>query len=164
MEFSRPEYWGGWPFPSPGDLPDPGIEPRYPALQVDSLPAEPQEKPTVNRATSFMRLFLTVALTLNWRHHHSVEAILWRAIFKWVKSIAYCQSDFIEVDFKDFSQRFLISSTQPLIDGFQELYELAYMYPPIKYFNLFLFLQWSLLKIYILMSTCKLSYHFILNK
>ena len=45
MEFSRPEYWSGQPFPSPGDLPNPGIEPRSPALQVDSLPAEPQGKP-----------------------------------------------------------------------------------------------------------------------
>ena len=43
MEFSRPEYWSGWPFPSPGDLPNPGIEPRSPALQVDSLPAEPPD-------------------------------------------------------------------------------------------------------------------------
>ena len=41
MEFSRPEYWSGWPFPSPGDLPNPGIEPRSPKLQVDSLRAEP---------------------------------------------------------------------------------------------------------------------------
>ena len=40
-EFSRPEYWSGEPFPSPGDLPNPGIEPRSPALQADSLPAEP---------------------------------------------------------------------------------------------------------------------------
>ena len=43
MEFSRPEYWNGQPFPSPGDHPSPGIEPRCPTLQVDSLPAEPQE-------------------------------------------------------------------------------------------------------------------------
>ena len=44
MEFSRPEYWSGQPFPSPGDLLTPGIEPRSPELQ-DSLPAEPQGKP-----------------------------------------------------------------------------------------------------------------------
>ena len=44
MKFSRPEYWSGLPFPSPGDLPDPGMESRSPALQVDSLPAESQEK------------------------------------------------------------------------------------------------------------------------
>ena len=39
--FSRPEYWSGYPFPSPGDLPSPGIEPRPSTLQADSLPAEP---------------------------------------------------------------------------------------------------------------------------
>ena len=41
LEFSRQEYWTGLPFPSPGDLPDPGIEPRSPALQTDTLPSEP---------------------------------------------------------------------------------------------------------------------------
>ena len=45
MEFSRPEYWSGQLFPSPGDLPNPGIEPRSLTLQADSLPAEPPEKP-----------------------------------------------------------------------------------------------------------------------
>ena len=42
MGFSRQEYWSELPFPSPGDLPDPGIEPRSPTLQADSLPSEPQ--------------------------------------------------------------------------------------------------------------------------
>ena len=45
VEFSRPEYWSGWLFLSPGDLPNPGIESRSPALQVDSLPSESQGKP-----------------------------------------------------------------------------------------------------------------------
>ena len=40
MGFPRQEYWSGLPFPSPGDLPDPGIEPRSPALQAESLPTE----------------------------------------------------------------------------------------------------------------------------
>ena len=40
MEFSKQEYWSGLPFPSPGDLPNPGIEPGSPALQVDALPSE----------------------------------------------------------------------------------------------------------------------------
>ena len=44
LEFSRQEYWSGYPFPSPEDLPDPGIEPGSPALQVDSLPSEPPGK------------------------------------------------------------------------------------------------------------------------
>ena len=43
--FPRQEYCSGLPFPSPGDLPDPGIEPRSPILQADSLPAKPQGKP-----------------------------------------------------------------------------------------------------------------------
>ena len=46
MGFSRQEYWSGLPFPSPGDLPDPGIETRSPALQADALLSEPPGKPT----------------------------------------------------------------------------------------------------------------------
>ena len=45
VEFSRQEYRKRLPFPSPGDLPDPGIERRSPALQADSLPSEPPGKP-----------------------------------------------------------------------------------------------------------------------
>ena len=45
MGFSRQEYWSGLPFPSPGDLPDPGIEPRSPAFQADALTTEPPGKP-----------------------------------------------------------------------------------------------------------------------
>ena len=41
MGFSRQEYWSGLPFPSPGDLPDPGIKPRSPALAADALTSEP---------------------------------------------------------------------------------------------------------------------------
>ena len=47
MEFSRQEYYSGQPFPSPGHLPDPGIEPRSPALQADSLSSEPPGKPEI---------------------------------------------------------------------------------------------------------------------
>ena len=45
MGFSRQVYWSGLPFPSPGDLPDPGIKPESPALQADALPSEPPGKP-----------------------------------------------------------------------------------------------------------------------
>ena len=44
MGFSRQEYWSGLPFPSPEDLPDPGIELRSPALQADALTSEPPKK------------------------------------------------------------------------------------------------------------------------
>ena len=45
MEFSRQEYWTGLPFPSPGDLPDPGIRPGSPTLRADALPSEPPGNP-----------------------------------------------------------------------------------------------------------------------
>ena len=47
MGFSRQEYQSGLPFPSLGDLPDPGIKRGSPALQADSLPSEPQGKPFI---------------------------------------------------------------------------------------------------------------------
>ena len=43
--FSRREYWSGLPFPSPGDLPNPGIKSRFPTQQADSLPTEQWGKP-----------------------------------------------------------------------------------------------------------------------
>ena len=71
MKLSRPEYWSGQPFPSPVDLPNPGIEPRSPALQEDSLPADPQGKPKNTRVSS---LFLLQQLFLiqesNWGFLH----------------------------------------------------------------------------------------------
>ena len=48
IEFSRQEYWSGLPFPSPRDLPNPGIEPRFPALQTDTLTSKPPGKPKDN--------------------------------------------------------------------------------------------------------------------
>ena len=51
MGFSRQEYWSGLPFPSPGDVPDPGIEARSPALQADALTSEPERFPLWDTAT-----------------------------------------------------------------------------------------------------------------
>ena len=62
MEFSRPEYYSGWLFPSPGHLPNAGIEHRSPALQANSLPAEPRGKPKntgVGSLSLLQRIFLT---------------------------------------------------------------------------------------------------------
>ena len=50
---SRHEYWSGLPFPSPGDLPNPGIEPRSPALQVDSLLSEPLGNPRIQEWVAY---------------------------------------------------------------------------------------------------------------
>ena len=54
MGLSRQEYWSGLSFPSPEDLSNPGIEPRSPALQADSLPAEPQGKPLCFKGKWFL--------------------------------------------------------------------------------------------------------------
>ena len=85
--FSRPEYWSGEPFPSSGDLPSPGIEPRSPALQKDSLPAEPPGKPKntgVGSCPLLQRIFLTqesnrVLLHCRWilyRLSHQVASLI----------------------------------------------------------------------------------------
>ena len=62
MGFSRQEHWSGLPFPSPGDLPNPGIKPGSPTLQVDSLPAEPPGKPkecqTISKMNSTNQIML----------------------------------------------------------------------------------------------------------
>ena len=54
MGFSRQEYWSSLPFPSAGNLPNPGIEPRSPALQTDTLPSEPPGKPKEQASFNFM--------------------------------------------------------------------------------------------------------------
>ena len=53
MEFSGLEYWSGLPFPSSGDLPDPGINPWFPALQADSLPSESPGTPLLMLLSPF---------------------------------------------------------------------------------------------------------------
>ena len=91
MGFSRQEYWSGLPFPSPGDLPNPGIEPGSPALQADALTSEPPEKPLnrnwhwkmiwvqnellFHQATEISWLLFT-EVTLSWPICHCVYYIL----------------------------------------------------------------------------------------
>ena len=71
MDFSRPEYWSGWPFPSPGDLHNPGIKPWIPGLQVDSLPAEPQGKPKKTELGSLSLLqWIFLSQESNWGFLH----------------------------------------------------------------------------------------------
>ena len=63
MGFSRQEYWSGLPCPSPGNIPDPGIEPLSPALLADSLPSEPQMKPpSLLFDPVFVLFFLSITL------------------------------------------------------------------------------------------------------
>ena len=55
MEFSKQEYWSGLPFPSPGDLPNPEIEPGSPALQADALPSKLPGKPLYYKKNHFSK-------------------------------------------------------------------------------------------------------------
>ena len=106
MGFSRQEYWSGLPFPSPGDLPDPGIEPRSPALRGDALPSEPPGKSchtqkstkTINQnvcssqtvGTFYQDVSLTVCiplikLTYNGLPHYFFGTVLrarWETVFQ----------------------------------------------------------------------------------
>ena len=61
MGFSRQEYWSGLPFPSPGDIPNPGIEPGSPTLQADSLLLSPQGSP--GEALNFILFIYTIRIT-----------------------------------------------------------------------------------------------------
>ena len=61
MGFSKQEYWNGFPFPSPGDFPDPGLKPRSPALQADALPSEPPGKPKNVQTTVQLHSFHILA-------------------------------------------------------------------------------------------------------
>ena len=90
MGFSRQEYWSGVPFPSPGDLPNPGIEPRYPALQADTLTSEPPGKPiehlgfcktaTVKHSYIFMKSHISVCrlgiVGGGWLYHFIIHSTL----------------------------------------------------------------------------------------
>ena len=68
MGFSRQEYWSGLPFPAPGDLPDPGIEPSSPAFQADGLTSEPPQ--CICGAPYYEKLALTQAHKV---HNHTVK-------------------------------------------------------------------------------------------
>ena len=61
MGFTRQEYWSGLPFPSPEDLPNPGIKPRSPALQADALRSEPPRKPLLPNYITVDHLWLVVS-------------------------------------------------------------------------------------------------------
>ena len=81
IEFSRPEYWSGQPFPSPGDLPNPGMELRSPVLQADSLPVEPQGKPNAEFSMrqlikqTHQEVFCCPLLSASKRHENHVKRV-----------------------------------------------------------------------------------------
>ena len=68
MGFSRQEYWSGLPCLSPGDLPDPGIEPGSPALQADSLTSEPPGEPLPHSKLLKKRFLVKVYFLCYFKH------------------------------------------------------------------------------------------------
>ena len=84
MEFSRPEYWNGLPCPPPRDLPNPGIKPRSPALQTDSLPAEPQGN--LSTGKGFNKIFT------EFNHHHWNNSLMSYYLKKTVHSEVVMQA------------------------------------------------------------------------
>ena len=89
--FSRQEYWRGWPCPPPGDLPNPGIEPRSPALQVDSLPTEPPGK-SKNTEVGSLSLLQGIFWPRNWT---SVSCIADGFFTSWTTREAHALEEWI---------------------------------------------------------------------
>ena len=81
MGFSRQEYWSGLPWPPPGDLPNPGMEPGSPAWQMDSLPSEPPGKPMMCKALIKLGLIKECFMTL-----HFAPTKLWGSFFPFTLS------------------------------------------------------------------------------
>ena len=96
MGFSRQEYWSGLPFPSPGDPPNPGIKPRSPTLQADSLPLEPQEKKIVWYTERNLGipglLFLMIPFCLLSFHSFSCEKLIWVWARIYLSSLLFLRS------------------------------------------------------------------------
>ena len=90
MGFSRQECWSGLPFPSPGDLPNPGIEPRSPALRADALPSEPPGKPMTNLDNILKSRDITLPTKV-----HLVKAMVFPRVMygceSWTINKAECQ-------------------------------------------------------------------------
>ena len=84
MGFSRQEYWSGLPFPSPGDLPDPGIKSGSPSLQADTLLSEPPGKPS---SAKYWQLNLQKFPGFCYAFHHLSETILTEAHITLLQSV-----------------------------------------------------------------------------
>ena len=96
MEFSMLKYLSGYLLPSPGDLLNPGIEPRSPALQADSLPSEPPGKPTgfgfqPNTNSAVIQIFLSWShwMMIYFELSMSVEGIKFSAISKGLSKLFF---------------------------------------------------------------------------
>ena len=105
MEISRQEYWSGLPFPSPGDVPNPGIEPMSPTLQADTLAPEPPGKPSsVHMRESF--IFSTYESLVRYIYLQNTSPIPWL-----VFSLSSCLFPFLLI----LTQRSLLTAWERLL-------------------------------------------------
>ena len=115
--FSRQEYWSGLPFPSPGDLPNPGIEPGSPALQTDALPSEPPGKQeslknllkiqvhgTIPRNSDLMNLGQRPGI---WKVLH--RKIIWTLIYENSRWMAGSQATLANIALHQLSSTWLLN-------------------------------------------------------
>ena len=112
MGFSRQEYWSGLSFPSPGDLPNPGIEPGSPSLQADALPSEPPGKQGLCKWQ--LLIFLCglpfSLISLSWKHSH---VNTWRSTSLGVALQCYRNGWLLFCYYKYLCLSFLEPSTLP---------------------------------------------------
>ena len=91
MGFSGQEYWSGLPFPSPGDLPDPGVEPRSPTLQANALTSAPPGKPvflkmSVEKKKKYTALLYSAVSWSSWENVANVSFV--------ISILALCHCDY----------------------------------------------------------------------
>ena len=132
MEFSRPEYWSGKPFPSPGDLPNPGIKPRSPMLQADFLPTKPPGKPKNTGVGSlFLLQWIFLTRQLNWDLLHC-RCILYQLSYHTLTQNIHRRCG--EMGFPGILDWLLVTASQKKFDS-SELY----------FFYKFIYFNWRLI-------------------
>ena len=133
-EFSTQEYWSGLPCPPPGDLPNPGIEPRSPALQADSLPSEPLGKPEntgVGSLTLLQGIFPTQELhwgllDCRWILYHQGRSSLSLQSPSSLFSVSFPQNPSIKIDLCSEKVSAFQFNTQVFIFYNQEVWTLYF--------------------------------------
>ena len=103
MDFSRQEHWSRFPFPSSGDLPDPGIKTGSPTLQADSLPSEPSRSTCTLRKPKLKKIHVhnhhcsTITIATTWKH----QSVLTN---EWIKNMWYTYTIKYSVQFSSVTQ------------------------------------------------------------
>ena len=106
MGFSRQEYWSGLPFPSPGDLPHPGIKPRSPALEADALASEP---PVIRNWQTELGLSVSDICSVLW-----LTCPLDLSVLHWYSAMPVCLYNWNSMQCKKRLKYAVMSTNEPL--------------------------------------------------